>query len=72
MNYSTVQVARKLKIGNPTLHRWIREGKVPAPRKRKVTGVTVRIWTDRDVEKVKKYKAAHYWEGRGVKKKSKA
>ncbi len=71
MNYSTTQVARKLGIVRQTLYRWIRERKVPAPRKRKVTGVTVRIWTDRDVEKVKKYKAAHYWEGRGVKKKAK-
>ena len=35
-------------------------------------GQNVRLWTARDVERVKKYKAAHYWEGRGVKKKSKA
>ena len=68
MNYSTAQVAYKLGIGKQTLHRWIREGKVKAPPKRKITGVSVRIWTTRDVEKVKKYKAAHYWEGRGVKK----
>ena len=69
MNYSTVKVARKLKIAQQTLHRWMRAGKVKAPPKRKITGVTVRVWTPRDVERVRKYKAAHYWEGRGVKKK---
>ena len=67
-----MQVARKLRIARQTLQRWIREGKVPVPRKKSFVGVSVRIWTARDVEKVRKYKAAHYWEGRGVKKKSKA
>ncbi len=72
MNYSTVQVARKLKIAQQTLHRWMRAGKVKAPPKRKITGVTVRVWTPRDVERVRKYKAAHYRKGRGRKKKPKA
>ena len=72
MNYSTVQVARKLKIAQQTLHRWMRAGKVKAPPKRKITGVTVRVWTPRDVERVRKYKAAHYRKGRGRKRKAKA
>ncbi len=71
MNYSTQQLARKLKISNQTLHRWMRAGKVKAPPKRKITGVTVRVWTPRDVERVRKYKAANYRKGRGRKKKAK-
>ncbi len=31
--------------------------------------MTFRLWSDRDVERVKKYKAAHYRKGRGRKKK---
>ena len=68
VNYSTQQLARKLKISNQTLHRWMRAGKVKAPPKRKITGVTVRVWTPRDVERVRKYKAANYRKGRGRKK----
>ena len=63
VNYSTQQLARKLKISNQTLHRWMRAGKVKAPPRRKITGVTVRVWTPRDVERVRKYKAAHYRKG---------
>ena len=70
--HSTAQVARKLKIGRQTLHRWIRERKVSAPRKQRVGGVAVRFWGDEDVERVRKYKAANYRKGRGRKKKAKA
>ena len=55
-----------------TLERWIAAGKVKPSERVRVGSQTYRLWTTRDVEKVKKYKAAHYWEGRGVKKKSKA
>ena len=68
MYYSTAQAARKLAIGRQTLHRWIREGKVSPPRKRKVAGVTVRVWLAEDVKRVRKYKAVHYRAGRGRKK----
>jgi predicted DNA-binding transcriptional regulator AlpA len=72
MNHSTAQVARKVGIGKQTLHRWIREGKVSAPRKQRVGGVVVRLWSGEDVDRVRKFKAANYCRGRGRKKKSKA
>ena len=72
MNHSTAQVARKVGIGKQTLHRWIREGKIAAPRKQRVGGVVVRFWKDEDVERVRRYKAQHYRKGRGRKKKPKA
>jgi len=67
MNYSTAQAARKLGIGRQTLHRWIREGNVSPPRKQKVAGVTVRIWTAEDIERLRKYKEGNYRKGRGRK-----
>jgi excisionase family DNA binding protein len=68
MALSTAQVARKLMIGRDTLHRWIREGKVPAPKKQKIAGISVRIWAAKDIDRVWKYKEANYRKGRGRKK----
>ena len=71
MNYSTGQAAKALKIGRPTLHRWVAAGKVSPPRKRKVGGVTVRLWTKQDVERVRRYKKMFYGKGKGPKPKPK-
>jgi excisionase family DNA binding protein len=62
--YSTVEVAKLLKIGNDTLHRWIHTKKVPAPALQRVGGLSIRLWTEADIEEVKKYRSEHYW-GRG-------
>lgn len=70
--YSTAQVALALKIGRQTLHRWIASGVVSAPGRSKVGGVTVRMWTDQDVERVRKYKTLNYRKGRGRKPKRRA
>ncbi len=56
-------------INRVTLQRWLIDGRVKEPKKVSTGGVEVRIWTDRDVERVRKYKAAHYRKGRGRKKK---
>jgi hypothetical protein len=37
-----------------------------------MNGKTLWRWTDTDVRRVRKYKAGHYWQGRGQKKKKKA
>ncbi len=67
--YTTQQVANALRINKRTLFRWLADGKIREPRRVRYGGLEARVWTVRDVEKVRKYKAAHYWEGRGVKKK---
>lgn len=67
-NYSTSEAARKLEIHPITLHRWVLQGTIQAPKKQRIGGVVVRLWTDRDVERVRQYKAAHYRRGRGRKK----
>ena len=68
---STPQVARMVGIHVVTLEHWIEAGKVKPSKRIQVGSQTYRLWTTRDVERVKKYKAAHYWEGRGVKRKTK-
>ncbi len=66
--YSTNQVVRMVGIGRSTLVSWLRTGKLKEPRRIRNGGVDARIWTDRDVERVRKWKAAHYRKGRGRKK----
>jgi hypothetical protein len=66
--YSTVQVAEILEIGTDTLHRWLKDKKVAAPKLSFVGGVKVRLWSDVDLDAAKKYKAEHYW-GKGARRK---
>lgn len=67
--YSTVEVARMVGIQKGTLRNWLQRGAIPEPKRQSNGGQVVRIWTARDVERVRKYKAAHYRKGRGRKKK---
>jgi predicted DNA-binding transcriptional regulator AlpA len=62
--YSTAQVARILKIGRQTLHRWLKEG-FKAPKKSKIGGVSIRFWTEDDLKRVRQYKAKRYHQGGG-------
>lgn len=62
--YSTVEVAKLLGIGNDTLHRWIHTKKVPAPQLQIVGGLSIRLWSKADIQKVREYKDEHYW-GKG-------
>jgi excisionase family DNA binding protein len=66
--YSTAQVAEVLGIGTDTLHRWLKEKKVAAPKLSFVGGVKVRLWSNADLDAAKKYKAEHYW-GKGARRK---
>ena len=69
--YSTAQVAGILEIGTDTLHRWLKEKKVVAPKLSFVGGVKVRLWTEQDLDAAKRYKAEHYW-GKGAARKRRA
>ena len=46
--------ARKLGIGVATLHRYVEEGKVPAPEPIRIGARSVRAWSDQDVARVRK------------------
>jgi excisionase family DNA binding protein len=58
--HSTVQVAKILGVTSDTLHRWIREGRIQAPPIQSLGGMKVRLWSEKDVEKARKYKAEKY------------
>jgi len=68
--YSTLEVARLVGVTSATLHRWIREKRVPAPPLETLGKMRIRIWCKKDVENVKAYKAEHYRKGRGRKPKA--
>jgi excisionase family DNA binding protein len=69
--YSTSQVTTMLGIGRMTLLRWLKDGKIPEPKRVADGGVEARIWTGRDVERVRKFKQENYRKGRGRKPKPK-
>jgi excisionase family DNA binding protein len=70
--FSTLEVARLVGVTSATLHRWIREKRVPAPPLETLGKMRIRIWSRTDVEKVKAYKAERYRKGRGRKRKNEA
>jgi len=69
-HYSTKQVANMAGINRVTLQRWLLAGKLAEPRRMTEGGVDARLWTERDIARVKKFKEANYCKGRGRKKKS--
>lgn len=69
--YSTAQVAQKIGVHKLTLIRWLLDKKVPEPKKVRIGRISSRIWIDRDVERVHKYKQENYRKGRGRKPKPK-
>jgi predicted DNA-binding transcriptional regulator AlpA len=62
--HSTAQVARILRIGRQTLHRWLNEG-LKAPKKSKIGGVSIRFWTESDLKRAREYKSKRYHQGGG-------
>jgi predicted site-specific integrase-resolvase len=69
--YSTAQVAKGVGVSKLTLTRWLLAGRLKEPRRVKQGGVEIRIWTSRDLERVRKFKQANYRKGRGRKPKLK-
>lgn len=52
--YSTREAAKKLGLTLLTIQRYIAAGKIPAPSLLNVGGGKLRIWTDEDIEAVRK------------------
>lgn len=71
-NHSTAAVARKVGVHKNTLLRWLYSGVVAEPKRHTNGGQDVRMWSDRDVERVEKYKQENYRKGRGRKPKAKS
>jgi MerR HTH family regulatory protein len=52
--HSSRQAARKLGVPVTTLSTYITVGKIPTPKSITTGGITVYLWTDADIEKVRK------------------
>lgn len=63
--YSTSQAAKIAGISRVTLERWIRDGKVKKPSALGNGPGNARLWTEPEVERVRKYKEKNYYKGRG-------
>jgi predicted DNA-binding protein (UPF0251 family) len=57
--YSTRQAAAKMRVSFRTLNRWLADGKIKASTAIKMpTGRTLWLWTDADIAKGRRVKAA--------------
>jgi predicted site-specific integrase-resolvase len=63
--YSTREAAGKARVHWVTLHRWMAAGKVRPSQQIGMNGGKHWRWTEKDVQKVRGYKAKHFREGQG-------
>jgi excisionase family DNA binding protein len=52
--FSTSEAAKKLGIHRVNLQNAVKNRRIPAPKLTKVGGVSVRLWTTRDIERARK------------------
>jgi excisionase family DNA binding protein len=52
--FSTGEAAKKLGLQTRTLSRYIQAGKIPAPKMAKTGKMTLHLWTEADIERVRK------------------
>jgi excisionase family DNA binding protein len=64
-DFSISEAARELGVRRTTLYKWIREKEIPAPKVLFVSGIRLRVWTEKQMAKLREYKASSYW-GKGV------
>jgi len=68
---TTAEAAGKAGIHLATLQRWIAAGRIEAPKPTLIGAVGYRLWSMKDVERLKKAKQEIYRKGRGRKPKPK-
>jgi len=52
--FSTGEAAKKLGLQTRTLSRYIQAGKLPAPKMVRTSGMTLHLWTEKDIERARK------------------
>jgi len=62
--FSTKQVAEKVGVNRRTILRWLKAGNILEPRRISDGGVEARVWSERDVARLVRYKNAYYWRKR--------
>ncbi len=65
MRVSTQKAARLTGIGQATLQRWVKTRKLKAPKLTRVGGVAVRLWSEREVDRIRRHKERFYGQGKG-------
>lgn len=65
---STREVAKLVGVHLATLEEWLSKKKVKSPKTVQVGAKSYRLWSDRDLERVRLYKTKFYRKGRGRKK----
>ena len=67
--YTTVQVAKMLRVSRDSLYRWMRSGQIKGSRVITIgSGAEYRMWTDREVAAIRRFMQKSYT--RGQKKRS--
>ena len=69
--HTTAEAAQAVGISRITLQRWIASGKIKAPRPSLRGSVGLRLWSELDINRLKKAKEGIYRKGRGRKPKPK-
>jgi hypothetical protein len=54
VTYSLLQAARKLRLPASTLSTYLAAGKIPEPKKVTSGHMTIHLWTDQEIEHVRK------------------
>jgi DNA-binding transcriptional MerR regulator len=54
--HTTPEVAKLAGVHLRTLHRWLERGLLPEPKRGKIGGLAVRIWTKEDIGRTRKIK----------------
>jgi len=62
-SYSTREAAKRLGVSMATINRYIVADTIPVPPLTRVGGVTVRLWSDKDIAKAKAI-VAEFTDGR--------
>ena len=63
--YTMSEAAKELGVQRNTLYNWIREKQIPAPKEVFVSGIRLRVWTEKQMAMLREYKTTSYW-GKGV------
>jgi hypothetical protein len=53
---STTDAATKIGVSRQTLQAWIDNKCIPTPKLEKMGRMTIRLWTNADIEKARKFK----------------
>jgi hypothetical protein len=59
-SFSTVEVARAIKVDKTTLLRWLYTGKLPEPKHVTFGGVESRVWSEVDLERARQFREQRY------------